>query len=203
MDAPELHKTKSTDIAFRDPLSEETRKVRAHLLFAGTFAVLVKAYDLRLTRAPWLDLDIPTDAPQVLEGALSAALVYFLMAFVVYGWQDFRRWRLAGEIQLVHTIFDQVFDARENLRIIASQLDKLASDPSVLATVRSSIERSANALPDLQANFASLRSALRRISWLQWFRVVVVEIAFPLTIGAFGMYKVAPALVPFIQAVVR
>ena len=124
MDAPELHRTKPTDIAFRDPLSEETRKVRTHLLFAGALAVLVKTYDLRLTKAPWLDFDIPANAPQVLDGALAAVLCYLLFVFVLYAWQDFRRWRLAGELHLVHGSFDLILQSRNDLFAVTQHLDK-------------------------------------------------------------------------------
>ena len=113
LEAPQLHKTKATDIAFSDPLSDETRKTRTHLLFTAALSVVVKAYELKITKAPWLDLDVPANAPQILEGALSAALCYFLFVFFIYGWQDFRRWRIGGEIQLVHGSFDLVLQSRE------------------------------------------------------------------------------------------
>ncbi len=79
MDAPELFRTKATDIAFRDPLSEETRKVRAHLLFASVLAILVKTYGLILSKVPWLEFDIPDNAPELLDGGLSAILFYLLL----------------------------------------------------------------------------------------------------------------------------
>ena len=52
VDAPEQLRSKSSDIALRDPLSEETRKVRTHLLFVAALAVLVKTYGLKITKAP-------------------------------------------------------------------------------------------------------------------------------------------------------
>ena len=68
MEAPDLNRTKITDIAFSDPMSDETRKVRTHLLFVGALTVLVKVYGLRLVKLPWLDFDIPPEAPQLLDG---------------------------------------------------------------------------------------------------------------------------------------
>lgn len=203
MDAPELHRTKSSDIAFRDPLSEETRKVRTHLLFVGVVAVLVKTYDLRITKAPWLDLDVPANAPQILEGALSAALCYLLFVFVLYAWQDFRRWRLAGDIHLVHGSFDLILHSRNDLFTISQHLDKLTADAPLQAAIRAAVETAAQRLPESQAKLQSLGSALRRLNWLQWFRFIVVEAAWPMALGAFALGKVSSALLPFIKAVLK
>lgn len=203
MDAPELHRTKSSDIAFRDPLSEETRKVRTHLLFVGALAVIVKTYDLKITKAPWLDLDVPTNAPQILEGALSVALCYMLFVFILYAWQDFRRWRLAGEIHLVHSSFDLILHSRNDLFAISQHLDKLTADQPLQTAIRTAVEAAASHLPEAQAKLASLGSALRRLNWLQWFRVTVIEATLPIALGAFALHKVSGALFPFISAVVR
>lgn len=203
MDVPEMHLTKSTDIAFRDPLSEETRKVRTHLLFVGALAILVKTYDLKITKAPWLDLEVPMNAPQILEGALSAALCYLLFVFILYGWQDFRRWRLAGEIHLVQGSFDLVLQSRNDLLSISKYLEKLTDKYPLQAEVRAAIEAAAVRLPESQAKLVSLSSALQRLNWLQWFRVIVVEAALPIVLGIFGLHKVFSALFPFIVAVVK
>jgi hypothetical protein len=203
MEAPEIHRTKSSDIAFRDSLSEETRKVRTHLLFVGALAVLVKTYELKITKAPWLDLDIPTNAPQILEGALSAALCYLLFVFILYAWQDFRRWRLAGELHLVQGSFDLILSSRNDLFAIAQHIDKLTADQPLQSSIRAAVEVAANRLPQSQAKLVSLSSALQRLNWLQWFRAIVVEAALPIVLGAFGLFKVSSALLPFISAVVK
>jgi hypothetical protein len=151
MDAPKLHQTKLSDIAFRDPLSEETRKVRTHLPFVSALAVLVKTYDLKITKAPWLDLDIPTNAPQILEGAISAALCYLLFVFILYGWQDFRRWRLAGKLHLVNGSFDLILNSRNDFHAITQHLDKLTVDQPLQSSIRAAVEAAANRLPQSQA----------------------------------------------------
>ena len=203
MDAPELHRTKATDIAFRDPLSEETCKVRTHLLFAGALAVLVKTYDLKLTKAPWLEFDIPANAPQVLDGALSVVLCYLLFVFVLYAWQDFRRWRLAGELHLVHGSFDLILQSRNDLFAITQHLDKLTSDAPLNDHIRSAVLAAATRLPESQSKLQSLGSSLRRLNALQWFRVLVVEAAFPIALGTFALTKVFPALLPFLNAALK
>lgn len=203
MDAPELHRTKLTDIAFRDPLSEETRKVRTHLLFASALAVLVKTYDLKLSKAPWLDFDIPTNAPQLLHGALSAVLCYLLFVFTLYAWQDFRRWRLAGELHLVHGSFDLILQSRNDLFAITQHLDKLTADAPLQEQIRVAVAAAASRLPESQSQLQALIASLRRLNALQWFRVIVVEAGFPIALGIFALSKVSAALVPFLGAAAR
>jgi hypothetical protein len=200
MEAPELHRTKSTDIAFRDPLSEETRKTRTHLLFVGVLAILVKIYHLKLSKAPWLEFDIPDNAPQVLDGALSAVLCYLLFVFVLYAWQDFRRWRLAGALHLVHSSFDLILKSRNDLLVISHHLSKLTCDTELKEDIRAALSAAAKQLPESQESLRALATSLRRLNALQWFRVVVVEASLPIAIGAFALAKVSPALIPFLRA---
>lgn len=203
MDAPELHHTKPTDIAFRDPLSEEARKVRTHLLFAGALAVLVKTYDLKLSKAPWLEFDIPANAPQLLHGALSAVLCYLLFVFTLYAWQDFRRWRLAGELHLVHGSFDLILQSRNDLFAITQHLDELTADAPLQEQIRVAVATAATRLPESQSRLQALSASLRRLNALQWFRVIVVETGFPIGLGIFALSKVSAALVPFLGATVK
>ena len=203
MDVPEINRTKTTDIAFRDPLSEETRKVRTHLLFAGALAILVKTYDLKLSKAPWLEFEIPANAPQLLHGALSAVLCYLLFVFTLYAWQDFRRWRLAGELHLVHGSFDLILHSRNDLFAITQHLDKLTADAPLQEQIRVAVAAAAARLPESQSKLLALSSSLRRLNALQWFRVIVVEIGFPIVLGIFALTKVFAALVPFLGAATK
>jgi len=203
MDVPELHRTKPTDIAFRDPLSEETRKVRTHLLFTGALTVLVKTYGLKLGKAPWLEFDIPANAPQLLEGALSAVLCYLLFVFVLYSWQDFRRWRLAGELHLVQGSFDLILHSRNDLFAISQHMSSLTSDEPLKQEIRHAVATAAQQLPESQAKLQALSSSMRRLNGLQWFRVIVVEAGFPIALGVFALSKVVSALVPFLSVAVK
>lgn len=203
MDVPKINITKSSDIAFRDPLSEETRKIRTHLLFVSALAILVKTYDLKITKAPWLDLDVPANAPQILEGALSVTLCYLLFVFLLYFWQDFRRWQLAGEIHIINGSFDLILHSRDDLFAISQHLDKLTADQPLQDTIRTAVESAAIRLPESQAKLVSVSSSLRRLNWLQWFRVTVIEALLPITLGIFGLYKISTALLPFICAIMN
>lgn len=203
VDAPDFRRTKATDLAFRDPLVNETRRVRTQLLFVAALAILVKVYDLKIQKTPWLDIDVPVNAPGLLEGALSVALVYLLFVFVLFGWQDFRRWRLAGDIHLVHGSFDLILHSRNDLFAITQHLDKLTADAPLRDEIRAAVEAAARRLPESQAKLQTLRSELARLSWLQWFRLIAVEIGVPLVLGTFALVKTWPAIPPFVQAVLK
>jgi hypothetical protein len=160
----------------------------------------VKTYDLKLSKAPWLEFDIPNNAPQVLDGALSAILCYLLFVFILYGWQDFRRWRLAGALHLVHGSFDLILKSRNDLFAITQHLDKLTCGAELKEGIRVAVDAAAKQLPESQESLRSLAASLRRLNVLQWFRVVVVEAAFPIALGAFALAKVSAALMPFLRA---
>ena len=200
MEAPELHHTKATDIAFRDPLSEETRKLRTNLLFTSALSIIVKTYDLKLSKAPWLEFDIPTDAPQVLDGALSAVLCYLLFVFVLYAWQDFRRWRLAGDIHLVYTSLDLILKSRSDLFAISQHLPNLTCGKELSEGIQEAVGKAAKQLPDSMESIRALTTSLHRLNALQWFRVIAIEMLLPIVLGAFALAKVSPALLPFLAA---
>lgn len=200
MNTPKIHSTKDTDIAFRDPLSVETRKVRRQLLLVAALTILVKTYELKLSKTPWLEFAIPANAPQVLDGALSVVLCYLLFVFILYGWQDFRLWRVATGLHLVNSSFDLILHSRNDIFVISQHLDKLTCDTPLQENIRTAIEVAAKRIPETQAKIKSLSSSLHRLNWLQWFRVLSVETIFPIVLGSFSLYKVSPALIPFLRA---
>jgi hypothetical protein len=203
VEAPDLHRTKITDIAFHDPMSDETRKVRTHLLFVAALTILVKVYGLRLVKLPWLDFDIPANAPQLLDGLLSVVLLYLLSVFVLYAWQDFRRWRLAGELHLVNSSFDLLLASRNDFFAIAQSLDKLTCGEPLHPQLQKAISDAAVRLPQATAKLEALRSSLRRLNRLQWFRVTVIEFALPTILGLFALFKVGASLLPFLRATLQ
>ena len=203
VDAPDFRRMTASDIAFRDPLSELTRKTRTQLLFVGAVAILVKVYALRLNKTPWLDLEVPAAAPELLEGFLSVVLAYLFAAFVLYAVLDLRRWRLAGELHLLHSSFDLVLKARNDVFDIVQHLEKMTSDVALREEIRAAVSRAAKSLPEALGNLESLRGGLRSLTWLQWVRLVVLELAVPLAVGGFALVKTWGSIVPFVRQVVK
>ena len=109
----------------------------------------------------------------------------------------------------MHGSFDLVLESREHLRIIAIQLERIEKfekeekDKPLGLAVRASIEDAAVKLPQAQARLTSLQAGMKRLNWLQWFRVMVIELAFPVALGVFALFQVSAALLPFIHTVTK
>ena len=202
-DTPDFRRLTASDIAFREPLSELTRKTRTHLLFVGAVAILVKVYALRLNKTPWLDLEVPASTPELLEGFLSAVLLYLFVAFVLYAFLDFRRWRLSSEIHLVHSSFDLVLKARNDVFAISQHLDKMTGDAPLREEIRTAVAGASKSLPEALDKLTNLRGSLRRLSWLQWVRLLLLELAIPLAVGGLALGKTLESFLPFIRQVLK
>jgi hypothetical protein len=192
---------KGSDLAFKDPLSDVTRKVRTQLLFVATFAILVKVYDLKVNKTPWLDIEVPETAPQLLDGILSVAVAYLLFTFLIYALQDFRRWRLSGELHLVQGSFDLLLNSRQDLNAIAQHIDKLTSNGPIDDAVIKAVAAAAERIPQSQAKLVTLGRKLANLSRLQWFRLIVIEIAAPTILGIIAVLKTWQAIFPFVRSV--
>jgi hypothetical protein len=203
MDAEDFRTSKATDIAFRDPLTEVTRKVRTQLLFVAAFAILVKVYDLKVNKTPWLDIDVPATAPQLLDGALSVAVTYLFFVFVLYAYQDIRRWRISGDIHLVHASFNLVIEARNDLNTISQLLEKVTPDRGIGDGIRQAVVDASTRIPQTLQKLQDLQSELSSLSRLQWLRLLVIEIGAPALVGGIALVKTWTALIPFVVAVFK
>lgn len=75
-----------------DPLSKETRSDRKTLLGITAFAIMVVKTGLIPTKISTLGIEFsPTDKVMLLK-VIAAVIVYFIVAFVVYGITDYLRW---------------------------------------------------------------------------------------------------------------
>jgi hypothetical protein len=203
MAAPDFTKPTATDVAFRDPLSDATRKVRAQLIFASTFAILVTVYDLKVNKTPWLDIEVPSTAPQLLNGLLSVAVAYLFFSFLLFAFQDFRRWRVSGELHLLHSSFDTILKSNNSLNAIHQHIEKLTADAHLADAIRTAVAEAAAEIPRAKTRLENLRSNLTSLSRLQWFRFAVVEIGTPVVLAAIALAKTWTAIVPFIVSVFK
>ena len=126
-----------------------------------------------------------------------------LLVFSLYAWQDFRRWCLAGELNLVYGSFDLILKSRNDLFTIAQFSEKLTCDNQLQDGIRSAIAAAAEQLPKSQLKLQELNTSLNRLNLLQWLRVIIIEIGFPIALGGFAFWKVSAALIPFLSAAVK
>ena len=193
---------KLSAIVFNEPLSSETETKKRNLLFAACFSILLSVYGLKVTKTPWLDFEIPNGAPNILHGALSAALFYTFAVFVLHAFADLRRWFSAGHLMHLHTFFDLSLMTQQHLNAISQWLEKpLPENPEMRASLQD-MHRNANSyLAELSTAITTAKANHRTLTIIQWIRLVLLDLGIPLSLGIFAMFKIGPDLLPFLKVV--
>jgi hypothetical protein len=193
---------KLSDIVFKEPLSPETEAKRRNLLFVACFSILLAVYGLKVTKTPWLDFEIPVGAPNILHGALSAALFYTFIVFALHAFADLRRWFTAGDLIRLHSYYDISLRTHNHLNAVSQWLDKpLPEDHEKRESVKKMYAGADEFLSSLGATLDHARSSHRKLTVLQWIRILLIDLGVPLVLGIFAMFKIGPALLPFLAIV--
>lgn len=106
-----LHNNKLSDIAFSDPYSENTRKIRRNLLFASIGCLVASTLELKVSSVVGLSTgkaQIPLDS---LLGLFSVGIAYYIVAFTTFMLIDLYSWRVETEVirlQPYNKFLDQV-----------------------------------------------------------------------------------------------
>ena len=82
-----------TDVPLSDPLSEVTRKERRFLLGASVIGLFVSSSGIVPTKIAALGIELSATDQKSFLVLLSLVIVYFLVAFLIYGFADFLTWR--------------------------------------------------------------------------------------------------------------
>ncbi|HLA13636.1 MAG TPA: hypothetical protein VJZ25_01310 [Gemmatimonadaceae bacterium] len=83
-----------SDILLRDPLSDVSRRERRSLLGVSAIAVAIVKTGLVPTKIAALGIEFSSADRASLFKVLAAVVLYFLVAFILYGASDFLAWRL-------------------------------------------------------------------------------------------------------------
>jgi hypothetical protein len=200
------HRKTLTEAVFKEPLSELTMKKRRDLLFVASFAILLTVYDLKVRKTPWLDIEVPENAPNILHGAISVALIYFLVVFLFYVWEDFRRWRHADAMLHLHSYFDLTLHGRDNLHAIAQHIEKLpieqANDPRTKA-IAEAIDKATAFFGEVDGKVRQIYLDYQILGIIQWTRLLILDFGIQVVLGVIGLYKISPAVGPFVLAIFR
>ena len=86
---------RAAEIALSDPLKAETRKARLYLLGASLVGITIVYTGLVPQEITTLGIQFGEADRQSLVIILALVVVYFLVAFTVYGISDFLAWRYA------------------------------------------------------------------------------------------------------------
>jgi hypothetical protein len=102
---PTISGLTAAEIALSDPLKAETRKARLYLLGVSMVGITIVYTGLVPQEVSTLGITFGEADRQSLLGILALVILYFLVAFAVYGVTDFLAWRYAyanvhwGELQ--------------------------------------------------------------------------------------------------------
>jgi len=199
-------KASLSTLAMGDPLTKETETKRGHLLFASCASILLTVYGLKINKTPWLDIEVPEGAPNILHGALSVGLVYTLVIFLAHAWTDFNRWWIARESIGIKGYRDFLLGFREHLIGMHHLLTEPGRYADYTEQQRLDAQRSqAEASKHLDLLLVELRRLQRRHTTLeaaQYLRIGVIDLGVPLILAVVALWKIGGAIGPFLAAIV-
>lgn len=200
-------KLKLSTLALSDPLTKETETKKTQLMFAACASILLTVYGLKINKTPWLDIEVPLGAPNILHGALSVAVVYTLVVFLVHAWTDFSRWWIAREVV-------QMDGYGETLRGIHNHLNGMShllresdryenyTDEHRQQAARSQGDASAH-LTDLQSELRRLQKRHTTLTVTQYLRLALVDIGTPISLALIALIKIGGSIWPFLAAIAK
>ena len=191
-------------LALSDPLTKETETKRTQLLFTSCASILLTAYGLKITKTPWLDIEVPDGAPNVLHGVLSLALVYTLIVFAFHAWTDLTRWWIARESIQIGGYDEFLMRLHNHLNGMSHLLDEPSRYPDYTERQRSDAERSqsqaSSHLDSLHSELRKLQSRHTALSRVQIFRLTLIDIGIPVGLAALALNKIGDSIWPFLLA---
>lgn len=190
---------KLSAIILQEPLSTETEAKRRNLLFAASFSILLSVYNLKVTRTPWLDFEVPAGSPNILQGALAVALFYTFVVFALHALADLRRWFTAGDLMYLQGYHDISLKCHNLLNRISQWLDKpLPEEADKKASVQAIYSGAGDVLAEIKLSVAAAKKSHRKLTAIQWLRLALIDLGVPIALGIFAMFKVGHAALPFL-----
>ena len=99
------------EISLRDPLSEVTRKERKMLLGISILSIFIVKTGLVPSNISAFGIDFDKANQQAFQIVIAFVVVYFLVAFILYGLSDFLAWRISfneGSKITYQAFFDKI-----------------------------------------------------------------------------------------------
>lgn len=198
-------KIKIDTLALSDPLTKETEVKRTHAMFAACAAILLTVYGLKINKTPWLDIEIPSGAPNILHGALSVGVVYTILVYLAHMWTDYTRWWIARETIQFQGYEDTLrgihnhLDGMKHLLSESNRYESYTEDQQLEAT-RSQRDASAH-LAGLLVELRQLQKRHTTLTVTQYLRLVLVDVGIPLTLAFIAFAKIGGSIVPFLAAI--
>lgn len=187
------------DAVLSDPFGEPTRRAKRALLLVSILVLIVNA-GLEIKNIPYFEALDDEQSTATILGLLSVGLVYLLTVFTVSAGLDLVRWRYIGNNIVLKAIQDRVSGIRELYRRISSNMPILDERPQK-ETIKQSVKDIADKVPDIQTRIDRTMAYYSSTSRLQWFRMIALDLALPVIVGFFALWKVAALVLPMISTI--
>ena len=168
----------------KDPLTGTTRRMRTSLLGSSVLGVVIAKTGLVPSRIADLGIEFTADHRASLILIALLAVIYFLVAFVLYALSDFSRWQLQVRSSLLRKA------AVDNRALLFEGLTTDVANP--VQGVQDIGLRQAAAQAQLDKHLQEAMAKHMRPYWqiarpLGWVRALL-EFLFPVVIGAYTVY---------------
>lgn len=181
-----------------DSLTEPTRIYRRTLLLLASTVLIISVYPLALGTVPLLEAPPPSEQGDRPETVVLMALVYHWIGFSIYGWADYRRWRVSsfGERIAVHSqIVERLNNHLHVLRneeTIERAVSRMVDRDDLIKTVRNAEKCAQVATRSFNSFVAEVRllTAGRAATVLGW------ELALPFLYAPLAIHHLFTNLAP-------
>ncbi len=164
------------------PFSENTFKLKRNLLFISFFSIILKLYELEITTIPWLNIEVPANSPNLLEGVLAVFLIYLTFVFVVNFIYDFKIWNLKINKDNYDWTTNKLKEIDRNIELIASNKENKKIDEI--------IESVNNFGSYIQKIRNKIRITNRWIITFSMLRLFFIDITIPLIFSILALIKI-------------
>ncbi|WP_405119693.1 hypothetical protein [Pseudomonas leptonychotis] len=187
-----------SDIAFSEPFTASTEAKRRVLLFTSCFSILITVYGIKVTKTPWLDIEVASGAPNILHGAMSVALAYSFFSYALHALEDFRRWTTSRDIIHLCKYYELLGNTNAKIKSLGHWGLIHLPDKKLESTEKIFYETDAF-FYSLKGMLKNIESGKKKLTTIQTLRLVIVDITIPLGVGLFAFSKIGDHLVPFLQ----
>jgi hypothetical protein len=176
-----------TEAFLKDPLTGTTRRMRSSLLGSCVLGVVIAKTGLVPSKIADLGIEFTADHRAALILIALLAVIYFLVAFLVYAMSDFSQWQLGVRSSLLrNAAIDNRALLFEGLGTEVTNLGPGAQDVGL---------RQAAAQARLDKHMQEAMAKYMRPYWqiakpLGWIRALL-EFVFPVLIGIYTTYLLA------------
>lgn len=187
-----------------EALSEAAQKQKRNLVAWAGVALLVKYYNIHLTKIPWIDAQIPHGASDAAVMIVALPLAYSFFGFLVYAVGDIIRWRFDHKRNFFGPAWDIHFRLTENIWAVRTQTAPNYGQATTNPEQRSKVIE--DALESAAFGIEGMRSLQKqgeRLTRWKAFTVYVWECAVPLLLGVVALCFAIPPVVKELARLAR